>query len=302
MTDIETKSRRYIFTVNNYTKKDLKRFHVLAESLEKHRYICYGLEVAGTGTPHIQGYIELNEAQRFTFLHNYFDFKRKDEVLKFHIQPAKGTAEQNKKYDGKEGDFYEFGEPQTQGARNDLKLIKEAVKASPKNLPTIIDEMANNQQQLRFAESLTKYYFAHRNPNTPPNVFWIYGQTGVGKTRLVYRCFPDVCSVSDYKWIGTGYAQNECILFDDFRDGNLPFEQILKITDRYPYTLPVKGGHVELDSPYIIFTSPKDIETTFSWSSGQENLKQLKRRMVEIDLDMELDVDALDLRNYEPEA
>ena len=96
MTDTEAKTRRYIFTVNNYSKKDLKRFHTLAESLEKHRYICYGLEVAGTGTPHIQGYIELNEAQRFTFLHNYFDFKRKGEVLKFHIQPAKGTAEQNR--------------------------------------------------------------------------------------------------------------------------------------------------------------------------------------------------------------
>ncbi|MEO5646702.1 MAG: hypothetical protein ABIQ91_04485, partial [Candidatus Paceibacterota bacterium] len=257
MNEIEAKSRRYIFTVNNYPKKDLKRFHALAESLEKHRYICYGLETAETtGTPHIQGYIELNEAQRFTFLHNYFGFKRKGELIKFHIQPAKGTAEQNKKYDSKEGSFFEFGEPMTQGARNDLKLIKEAVKADPKKLSTIIDEMANNQQQLRFAESLAKYYFPSRNPNIQPKVFWIYGQTGVGKTRLVYRCFPDICSVSDYKWIGTGYVQNECLLFDDFRDGNLPFEQLIKITDRYPYTLPVKGGHVELNSPYIIFTSP----------------------------------------------
>jgi hypothetical protein len=50
----DLKTRNYLYTINNYTKKDLKKFIKLAESLEKHRYVCFGLEVAPTtGTKHI---------------------------------------------------------------------------------------------------------------------------------------------------------------------------------------------------------------------------------------------------------
>jgi hypothetical protein len=303
MKNAEFRSRRFQFTVNNYPKKDMKRFHALAESLESHRYICYGLETAETtGTPHIQGYIELTQAQRFTFLQNYFDFKRNGKLLQFHVEVANGTAEDNKKYCKKDGDFYEFGEPATQGSRTDLREIKEAVKANPKDLPRIIDEMANNQQQLRYAESLQPYYFQHRSPDIAPKVYWIYGQTGVGKTSLVYRSFTDICSVSDGHWPGTGYRQNECLLFDDFREGNIGFEQLLKIADRYPYDLQVKGGFIPLNSPYIVFTSPQAIDDSFTFAGGCENLLQLKRRLTEIHIDSLETSNKLDLKNYQPNA
>ncbi|MEO6536499.1 MAG: hypothetical protein ABIT47_02315 [Candidatus Paceibacterota bacterium] len=303
MTDKDFRSRRFQFTINNYPKKDIKRFHELAESLEKHRYICYGFEKAeSTGTPHIQGYVELTQAQRYTFLHSYFNFKRKGEVLKFHIEVANGTAEDNKKYCKKEGDFYEFGEPATQGSRTDLKEIKEAVRADPKATPRIIDEMANNQQQLRYIESLAPYYLKQRSPSIPPKVFWIYGQTGIGKTSLVYRCFSDICSVSEGNWPGTGYRQNECLLFDDFREGTINFEQLLKIADRYPYDLQFKGGFVPLNSPYIVFTSPECIDQSFTWLGRGENLMQLKRRVTEIYIDSKETADGINLRNYELEA
>jgi len=133
-------------------------------------------------------------------------------------------------------------------------------------------------------------------------VYWIYGRTGIGKTSLVYRCFNDICSVSDSNWIGTGYTQNECLLFDDFREGNVPFEQLLKITDRYPFTLFFKGGSIPLNSPFIIFTSPQSIDNSFPWIRKGENLEQLKRRVVEIDLDMVEDISAIDLKNYGLEA
>ena len=77
MNNNDIKSVRYCFTIHNYTKEELKKFHQFAQSLEKHRFIAYGLEVApDTGTPHIQGYVELNKSQRFTFLHKYFNIKR----------------------------------------------------------------------------------------------------------------------------------------------------------------------------------------------------------------------------------
>jgi hypothetical protein len=298
----QSKSRRLCFTIPNYSEEDLARFHLLAESLEKHCYISYGLETGETGFPHIQGYVELNSAQRFAYLQKYFNFKKDGELLKFHIEVANGTAHENRKYTQKEGTGFEYGEPLKQGSRSDLSEIKEAVKANPKDLPRIIDELANNQQQLRYAESLQPYYFQHRSPNTPPKVFWIYGSTGIGKTSLVYRCFEDVCSVSDGSWPGTGYRQNECLLFDDFREGNVRFEQLLKITDRYKYDLQYKGGFLPLNSPYIIFTSPQSIDHSFPFDGKGENLQQLKRRVIEIYIDSPETSNAIDLKNYTPEA
>lgn len=292
------KSRNYCFTINNYAEKDLGRFHTLAESLDKHGYICYGLEIAPTtGTKHIQGYVQLKNSQRFDFLHSYFDFKRDKKLLKFHIEAAKGTIEENKAYAKKEGAFYEFGEPVTQGARTDLLKIKKLVKENPKDINKIIDEHASNFQQVRFVQAIQPIYFKPRDPSISPTVYWIFGSTGIGKTSLVYRNFPDICSVSSYDWLGTGYTQNECFLLDDFREFNLKFEQILKITDRYPFTLYYKGGQVSFNSPFIIFTSPRSIDQTFF--SSVENIQQLKRRISQIDLDAIENIAEIDLRNLD---
>lgn len=298
MSNQDIKSRRYCFTIHNYTKKDLVRFGDLALSLVHHRYICYGLEIAPeTKTEHIQGYIELNQAQRLTYLQNYFNFMKNGKLLKFHIEIANGTAEQNKKYASKEGNFFEYGEPSTQGDRTDLKKIKEAVKNSPQNITTIVDEHVMNNQQLRFAEGLRPYYLLRRDPNTPPKVFWIFGPTGIGKTSLVYKSFTDICSVSSYDWLGTGYNQNECFLLDDFREFSLPFELLLKIADRYPLDLFYKGGQVPLNSPYIVVTSPHSIDNTFK--NTKENLQQLHRRVTQINMEYVSSDTVIDLKNLD---
>ena len=292
------KSRNYIFTINNYDESDLVRFQQLSASLEKHRYICYGLEIAPTtNTKHIQGYVQLLTAQRYTFLHNYFNFQRDGQTLKFHIDIANGTPEQNKKYCQKDGDFYEYGEPVTQGARTDLLEIKKCITANPKDIKSVIDEYGNSPQQIRYAEILQPYYLSPRDHNVAPKVYWIFGKSGIGKTSLVYKSFTDVCSVSSYDWLGTGYNQNECFLLDDFRKDNLSFETILKLTDRYPYTLYYKGGQIPFNSPFIVFTSPKSISETFRTSD--EDLTQIKRRIKEINLDIIPDQVLIDLSNLD---
>lgn len=292
------KSRRYCFTIPNYTEENLIQFQAISQACEKHHYICYGLEIApDTGMQHIQGYIELNEAQRFTFLHNYFGLKRNGKILKFHAEIANGSASDNKKYVSKEGKFFETGEPVTQGARTDLKEIKKAIKEDPRKIKEVIDEYGNNLQQIKYAQSLQPYYFSDREPNNPPTVYWIFGPTAIGKTKLVYDTFEDICSVSSYDWLGTGYTQNECLLFDDFREFNLTFEQVLKIADRYPYTLFYKGSQIPLNSPFIIFTSPKSIDETFT--SASEDKEQIRRRIIQIDLANVGDIKLINLRNLD---
>lgn len=280
------KSRNYIFTINNYNKTILNRFIKVSKSLEKHSYICYGLEIApSTGTKHIQGYIQLNDNQRFTFLHNYFSLKRKGEILKFHVQQAKGTYEENKKYASKDGDFQEYGEPKKQGARSDLTALKELVRKNPTDIFNIVDSYTNNNQQLRYVQNLQQYYFKKRSYKKPPVVLWIYGESGTGKSHSVYESFDEenICSVSNYDWLGTDYIQQEVFLLDDFRPYNIKFNHLLKITDKYPISLFYKGGQIPLNSPYIIITTPKSIEDTYIGDlSFTEDLKQLKRRCIEV--------------------
>lgn len=296
----DIKTNRYCFTIHNYTRDELKQFHQLAQSLEKHRFIAYGLETApDTRTKHIQGYIEFKTAQRFTFLHKYINIKRDKKVLKFHVEIANGTAERNRKYSSKDGDYFEFGEPATQGSRTDLKEIKRLLKENPNDLTSVIEEHGNNYQQIRYAETLQPYLMTHRDPNVPPVVIWIFGSTGIGKTSMVYRTFgkENICSVSAYKWLGTGYYQQECLLMDDFRADDLSFNTLLKITDRFPFTLERKGGQVPLNSPFIIFTSPKAIKYTYT--DGREKIEQLLRRIKEINLDLIIDDSEIDLKNLD---
>ncbi len=298
MTDNSFKTRNYIFTINNYSDGDLENFYKLAASLERHHYICFGLETAPTtGTKHIQGYVQLNDAQRITFLQNYFNFQRDGEVLKFHVEIANGTPEQNREYCKKDGDFYEFGQPTTRGMRTDLINIKKMIIDTPKNIKGVIDEYGNSPQQVRYAEMLRPYYLPHRDQNVPPRVFWIFGPSGIGKTSLVYKNFSDVCSVSNYDWLGTGYNQNECFLLDDFRRENLNFEDVLKLTDRYPFMLYFKGGQIPFNSPFIIFTSPKSIND--SYRTTDEDLSQLHRRIKEINLGALNEQAGIDLKNLD---
>lgn len=279
----QTKSRNFIFTINNYTDKILEKFVDVAESLERHKYICYGLEEAPeTGTKHIQGYIQLSDNQRFTFLHNYFNITKNNKVDKFHVESANGTYQQNKDYTSKSGSFYEFGEPKISG-RSDLVELKAKVAENPANISQIIREDCTNNQQLRFVENLPKHYFKNRDIKNPPFVIWLHGKTGSGKSKLVYDSFESICSVSDYKWPGNGYQQQECFLLDDYREQDLNFHELLKIIDRYPFSLANKGGYIPLNSPFIVITTPEDISDTFRFI--KEDLEQIRRRItVEINL------------------
>lgn len=276
------RSRNYVFTINNYTKKILKEFEKKAQSLEKHQYICYGLETGEKKTKHIQAYIQLIEPLSYKQVQKYFNIQKKGKLDLFHLEPAKGTLEQNKKYTSKDGDWVEYGEPKKQGSRTDLSELKNSIRENPKDIFNLVDNDVQNNQQLRFIQNLQGYYFKKRDIDNPPKVYWIFGKSGIGKTKIAYDSFEDICSVSNYDWIGTDYNQQECLLFDDFRKSEMKFNYLLKICDRYPLTLFYKGGQIPLNSPYIVFTSPKSIKDTFG--DHDEDLYQLERRIIQIDL------------------
>lgn len=285
------KARNWVFTIHNYDKKILKQFGKIAQSRERHTYICFGIEKGEKGeTPHIQGYIELDDNQAMTFTQNYFNLYRDNKLIKFHLQAAKGNVESNIRYTSKEKQWWQYGTPKknTQGQRNDLEKLRERIFENPKSYNEMLEYENLNFQQIKYMQQLLPVAYKHRNIENPPTVFWIYGGPGSGKTKVAFNTFKEsICKVSNFNWLGTGYTQQECFLLDDFRVHLIEFNELLTLIDRYPTDIYFKGGSMPFHSPFIIITTPKSIKETFK-NIVSEDITQITRRVTyEIDQDIE---------------
>lgn len=83
----------------------------------------------------------------------------------------------------------------------------------------------------------------------------LWGDTGTGKTRFCHEqaAGRSMWSSGDYKWFD-GYIGQEVVLLDDYR-GEYPIQQFLKLTDRYPMQVPIKGGFTNWCPKKIYITS-----------------------------------------------
>lgn len=114
---------KYCFTLNNWEPDDRTRLETDDSNV---RYIVFGEEVGALcGTPHLQGYLELNVEERMTVLNPRLFGNRA------HLQVARGTAEQNKRYCTKDAvNVYERGTPRSgKGSRTDLDLVHADIQA-----------------------------------------------------------------------------------------------------------------------------------------------------------------------------
>lgn len=98
---------------------------------------------------------------------------------------------------------------------------------------------------------------------SPPEVWFLHGEPGTGKTRFFFDMEPDHRNIIVLKtpprsgtWFFNGYRQQRIALFDD---AAAPTEdnivEWLKVLDRYPFIVDTKGGHVSFNSPIIGITT-----------------------------------------------
>lgn len=138
-----------------------------------------------------------------------------------------------------------------------------------------------------------KQYLRHRNMissvradfvtprNKPPTVIWIHGPTGTGKTRYIYDNHdPEDIWVSarDLKY-WPNYTNQPVALIDDFRKDFCTFHELLRILDRYPYTVYTFYGHTQLTSDTIYITCPFHPSVVYK---TREDTGQLLRRITKI--------------------
>lgn len=281
-TQAGTRLRRFTLTLNNYT---IDEYHDFCAALtELCTWAVLGKEVGGEGTPHLQGAGVLKTQKSFSTLRACFP--------RAHLEPMKGSPQQNLEYCTKEDtSAFQVGSLPGQGKRTDLHLVSDLVNAGA-NLKEIAE--AHPTSVIKFSKGimiLRSIKAGRRDPSCPPSVYWLFGPTGSGKTRTAfsYGCthygedetliMPD-CTL---KWFDA-YDGQKCVIFDDFRSKGVTFSFLLRVLDRYPCQVPIKGAFVNWNPQCIFITTPFDVTSTFSTRAEKipEDILQLKRRITRV--------------------
>lgn len=255
-----SKSRCWCYTLNNYTEDEVNGLKLI-----ECKYHVLGKEVGEQGTKHIQGYIEFANAISFDSI--------KSKLVRAHIEKRRGTRLQAADYCKKDKLFEEVGVLTLQGERTDIKEIMDKIKTHE----FVIDDHPNEyaRYHVMIDKMIARSYLPRSNP---PEVYWYYGSSGVGKTRNAVELhgISNTYMKDSSKW-WDGYAQQHCIVIDDFmpKDCEEQYRDMLRLLDRYPYQGQIKGGYIHIDSPIIIITCEYAPEAVYK----NTKLEQIKRRL-----------------------
>jgi len=78
-----------------------------------------------------------------------------------------------------------------------------------------------------------------------------------------------------------GYCGQDTVIMDDFRATACPFDELLRVLDRYPLKVQMKGTSTELSASAFVLTTCHRPEVTF-YAQAHENLDQVLRRITNI--------------------
>jgi len=261
----DVRSRAWCITINNYTDAHFQQLKDI-----KTKYLVYGLEVGESGTPHIQAYLELTQAQTMSAL--------KKKLPGAHLETRKGTPEEAANYCKKDGEFIEIGVISNQGKRNDILDVCTAIKEG-KSFEDILDT-ATSYQSLQIAKIAMPYKEPVRD--WIPKVYWYWGPPGTGKSHAAFNVHPESRvhkQAGSTKW-WQGYDRHDVVIIDDLRQRHIDFVRLLELLDRYPTTVENKGGSRQFVPHYIYITAPYTPESMFR--DEGENIDQLIRRITEV--------------------
>ncbi len=248
----ERASRKYQLTINNPIEHGFSHAVIRStlEGLSSCLYWCMCDEVGQEGTPHTHVYLVFKNAVMFSTLHKRF--------YGAHIEQAKGSNQENRDYIRKAGKWaddpkHETNLPDTFEESGELPEEPDKRQTDSEAILAMISDGATNAEILREfptvinriqhidAARQTLLEEQYRTTFRTLQVAYIWGKTGVGKTRSVMEQYgyENVFRVTNYQHPFDGYAGQDVILFDEFRS-SLPISDMLKYLDGYPILLPCR--------------------------------------------------------------
>jgi len=271
------KSKNWCFTLNNYTDVEYASI-INACGTGDIQYIIVGKERGDNGTPHLQGFVQFSSQRRLNGVKKVLGSQR------FHLEIARGTPAESKAYCSKEDITpYEFGNPIGQGQRTDMESFRADVLSGVSSRTLVENHFS---YMLRYHRGLAFIRGIIAEPRSwRTQCIYVHGLTGSGKSRWVQEdaiklCQQSVCWLPDasLKWFD-GYETNtKGVVLDEF-DGAANLTYLLRILDRYPLKVPVKGGFVEWNPRIVWITSQYPPS---HWYGGEgEHYNALLRRIDE---------------------
>ena len=272
-----SRCRNWCFTYNNPSESPEEFIALFPETL---RYLVFQKEQGEEETEHYQGYCEFSVSFRLAGLKKIHN--------SVHWEPRRGTRDQAREYCLKEDTRidgpWEFGEwTQQRGQRTDLEALYKQARTA-KTLLEVAE--ACPSQYIRYYKAVqhVRQIEAFDKPirQADLQVFLYYGPPGTGKTRLAYETAPDLYAIPLGKtlWFDN-YAGEPDVLIDDF-SGNLRLVDTLRMLDRYPIQVPVKGGHVWWCPTTIHLTTNVHPRNWYDYSKRADSYRALTRRFTKV--------------------
>ncbi len=268
--------RNVCFTLNN--PEDMIMF-----DHEEMEYLIYQEEHPDGGTYHLQGYCEFKRQRSLPQAKALLGGNT------VHLEPRMGTQAQAIAYCKKDDTRvpytvpYEDGTPRTQGKRLDLEGFKEAVLGGANQRELLGDHLGIIARYPRFYTPLTHMC---RPVRTTDLVVTLHiGDTGLGKTKAVVDQFgtdPSFYTAplsNGTMWLD-GYDRHSVVLLDDFAGAasHVSLCFMLRLLDRYPVSVPTKGGHTWWLPNEVHVTTNLLPKKWYTWKDRGEQYPALARR------------------------
>lgn len=252
-------------------------------------YVTWQLEIGESGTVHYQGYLELARSQRLSYVRAL--------LPSAHWESRKGTRDQARDYarksDSRVEGPHEIGEwvPGGSGRRTDIHDYASAIRSGASRLALFEQHPRCFLAYQRGTDAAIDLYEPKR---TEPTAIWLFlGPPGCGKTRLAMELAPNAFFKQlTSKW-WDGYYRHEDVIFDDFY-GSIPYHELLRLGDRTPLSIEIKGGQRQFVAKRLLITSNKaPIDWYREEVKAKYDFRALMRRITKVyywDIDSKLTV------------
>jgi hypothetical protein len=201
-----------------------------------------------------------------------------------HIENRMGSQQQSIAYCKKDNEYEEFGSLKIVGrlTRTELKNLV----LSGERLSTIVNNNDVSFNDIKFIKAI-KEFEAEPDVNKP-EVIWIHGSPGSGKTTHAYKLAGvDQFSKDKTKW-WDGYDKQRCIVLNDWRPSEYwTADTTLRILGGEPQRIETKGSSRWIKfCERIIITCCEKPETLWKRNHNDEQIQQLLRRIDKV-IDMD---------------
>jgi len=285
-----SKSRNWCFTLNNPDEVVYDE-----DKFQNVKLLVAGLETGESGTVHYQGYVELKtpralSALKVLFPTAHWEVRRGNRLqavtycLKEYVDdqggiPPAAVRELGPFYPtvngppglppggplrtagldkviifGHEGSIEDLLKPEKK------RKVEEQMQEIQAKLDNGIGEDVISSEHFsvwcKYRQSFKHYKTVHQSNRTwKSNVIVVQGPTGSGKSKWALESYPGAFWKDIGKWWDK-YEGQETVIIDEFY-GWIPYGVLLRMCDRYPMQVEIKGGATSFLAKTIIIISNK---------------------------------------------